>query len=108
MSGPAIHIDDQGVRCELAGGKVEQVTWDGLERLDFVGQPACATRRVAYKIAFRQGRVGAGVVRGIDVADAAEDAAVVAAYAEVSRHRDPAWAAARDREKGRQAAFLRE
>jgi hypothetical protein len=30
MSGPAIHIDDRGVRRVLGGGRVEQVAWDGL------------------------------------------------------------------------------
>src|SRR5262245_31341211 len=33
MSGPAIRIDDHGVRRELANGKVEQVAWDDLEEM---------------------------------------------------------------------------
>jgi hypothetical protein len=33
MSGPAIRIDDHGVRRELANGKVEEVAWDDLEEV---------------------------------------------------------------------------
>jgi hypothetical protein len=33
MNSQRIHIDDRGIRRELADGKVEQVTWDDLEEV---------------------------------------------------------------------------
>jgi len=36
MSRPVVHIDDHGVRRDLAGGKVEQVTWDDLQEVSIL------------------------------------------------------------------------
>jgi hypothetical protein len=57
MSGPVIHIDDHGVRRELAGGKVEQVAWDDLQEvaiLTTAGGPFVVD--VFFVLAGREGR----------------------------------------------------
>lgn len=95
--------DGMATETELASAK------EALEQLDFSGQPACATRRIAYKVTFQKERLNADVFRDVDEADTADDVAVVAAYSVVKRSSDPAaWGVARNCEKERQAILLRE
>jgi hypothetical protein len=95
--------DGMATETELASVK------EALEQLDFSGQPAQATKRIAYKVAFQKDQINADISRDVDEANTADDAAGVAAYSVVKRSSDPAgWEAARNGEKERQTAFLRD